>query len=477
MSLIRLGAVSKRFDGRQVLRKVFFRLDAGDRVGLIGNNGSGKTTVLRMILEHDEPSEGQIEVDEGLRLGYFSQFSELSGDRSIEDVLHDLFTLIKTTEARLRQTENLLSQEPEGDELNQLLKQYDSLMAEVDAQGGWTYQHRIDTVLSKLGFSDTHRTLPIDQLSGGWRNRAALAKILLEAPDVLLLDEPTNFLDLDGLSWLEGWLHRFRGAVILVSHDRDFLDRVVTRVVEIENYRLQDYQGGFVDYIQKKRVRTKQLERQFRFEEELLAFEAEAIQDRRDAATDPSASLNRRLANIKKEMAPREVDTIVTAIYRGLRPPDDLCKVDQISKNYGAGALFKGLAFELHREWWARRAHRSARIARGRGRGGQPPRRPAAGRDPGRCAPCGRAAPTGAPGSVHPGLSGYRAAPACCPRAGWPTIPATAAGQDHLVAPAAPERPRAAGRLGAATRTRAAVHPRIIGQARAVWTSILTSRR
>ncbi|MDP7619766.1 MAG: ATP-binding cassette domain-containing protein, partial [Dehalococcoidia bacterium] len=98
MSLIRLGAVSKRFDGRQVLRKVFFRLDAGDRVGLIGNNGSGKTTVLRMILEHDEPSEGQIEVDEGLRLGYFSQFSELSGDRSIEDVLHDLFTLIKTTE-------------------------------------------------------------------------------------------------------------------------------------------------------------------------------------------------------------------------------------------------------------------------------------------------------------------------------------------------------------------------------------------
>ena len=349
MSLIRLNDVSKRFGGTQVLRKVFFRLEEGDRVGLIGNNGSGKTTVLKMILGREETSEGEVERDDGLRLGYFSQFSELSRETTIERVLDDLFTPVKTIEAKLRQTEEALSGGPAPNELDQFLKDYDGLMARMDSQDGWTYQHRIDTVLSKLGFSERHRRCPIDQLSGGWRNRAALAKILLEAPDVLLLDEPTNFLDLEGLSWLEGWLGRFRGAVILVSHDRDFLDRVVNRVVEIENYRFQDYKGGFVEYIQNKRVRTKQRERQFQFERELLAFEAEAIHDRREAAKDPGASLKRRLANIKKEMAPREVDTIVTALYRGLRAANDLCEVEQVSKGYAETPLFHNLSFEIHK--------------------------------------------------------------------------------------------------------------------------------
>ncbi len=349
MSLIRLREVSKRFERKQVLRQVFFRLEEGDRVGLIGNNGSGKTTVLEMILGREEPSEGRIEVDDGLRIGYFSQFSELSGKASIEDVLEEVFAPIKTTEGKLRQTEEVLAEKPEGRELVQLLERYESLTAEMEIRDGWTYQHRIDTVLSRLGFSDLYRSLPIEQLSGGWRNRAALAKILLEAPGVLLLDEPTNFLDLAGLSWLEGWLGHFQGAVILVSHDRDFLERVVNRVVEIENYRFQEYDGGFVDYIRKKRVRTRQLERQSRFEEELLAFEAEAIRDRREVAKNPSAALRRRLAAVKKGTTPREVDRVMTAIYHGIRSADDLCAAEQVAMSYGDHALFRGLGFEIHR--------------------------------------------------------------------------------------------------------------------------------
>ncbi len=226
-----LSEVSKRFDGRQVLRKVFFRLERGDRVGLIGNNGSGKTTVLRMFLGQDEPTEGQIEVDDGPRLGYFSQFSELSGDRNIEDVLHDLFIHIKTAVRKLRHTEELLSQQPEGDELDQLLKQYETLTAEVELQDGWTNQHRIDTVLSKLGFSDTHRRLPIDQLSGGWRNRAALALTLLSGAPVVLLDEPTNHLDLKSTQVMERALAHFPGAIVVVSHDQFFIDKVANRLM------------------------------------------------------------------------------------------------------------------------------------------------------------------------------------------------------------------------------------------------------
>ncbi len=186
MSLIRLRDVSKRFGRRSVPRNVFFRLEEGARVGLIGNNGSGKTTVLRMILGREDPSEGQIERDEELRTGYSSQFSELSDDVSIEQVLNDLPHPPQGNRRQTPTDRECPVANTGGNDVNRLLKQYELLMAKMEAQDGLTYQHRIDTVLSKLGFSAVYRRRAIGQLSGGWRNRAALARILLEAPDVLL---------------------------------------------------------------------------------------------------------------------------------------------------------------------------------------------------------------------------------------------------------------------------------------------------
>jgi ATPase subunit of ABC transporter with duplicated ATPase domains len=350
VSLVRVNNVSKSYDGAPVLREVFFRLSDGERVGLIGKNGAGKTTLLKLILGQESPTEGTVEVDDGIKIGYFSQFSELNEEKTIVEILDGLFAHIHELEEALFEVELAFEENPQGDEMDRLLLRQANLLEEMDRLGGYDYGYKIDTVLTKLGFSEAHRTRPIDQLSGGWRNRAALAKILLEAPDVLLMDEPTNFLDVEGLAWLEEWFRNFRGALIVVSHDRQFLDRVVNRIVEIENYHFQEYQGDYTQYVREKPLRLKTLERQFEFEEELLALEAEAISDREEAARNPSRALKRRLANIKKQAQPRAVDTIITNIYERLYVSNDLCRVESASKAYDAQILFDDLTFDIHRD-------------------------------------------------------------------------------------------------------------------------------
>jgi len=349
MSLIRLNNLSKSYEGRPVLREVFFRLSQDDHVGLIGKNGAGKTTLLKLMLRLEEPNEGTVEIDQGVRIGYFSQFSELNGSSSIQKELDGIFSEIHALEESLLEIEIALELGPNGNELDRLLYHQATILEQLEQKEGWNYQYKIDTVLSKLGFSTEYRTCPIDQLSGGWKNRAALAKILLENPDVLLMDEPTNYLDLAGLTWLEEWLHDFRGALMIVSHDRHFLDRVVNRVIEIENYHIQEYAGNYTYYIREKPLRLKKLERQYEHEEELLALEAEAISDRQEALKNPTQALKRRLSNMKKNIQPRAVDKIITDLYDKLRVPTNLCECENLTKAYGDQILFRGLSFEIHR--------------------------------------------------------------------------------------------------------------------------------
>ncbi len=355
MSLIRLHDVEMRFDDTPVLREAFFRLEAGDRVGLIGKNGSGKTTLLQLILGHIEPTAGTVTLDDGLRIGYFSQFSELDGTATITEVLDELFADIHAVQAELDAIEATMADEATyGDEdaLNRCIHRQAELFEEMERLDGWDYQRRIDTALTVLGFSEPHRTCSIDDLSGGWRNRAALAKILLEQPDVLLFDEPTNFLDVDGVEWLEAWCQTFTGAAVIVSHDRGFLDAVVTRMVEVENFHLHEYEGSFSEYVTQKQFRLKTLEKQFEHESALLAFEAEGIADRREAAKAVArgdGDLGKRLSKIKKSRGPRPVDQIITDIYRGLHIKDTLCRVDAVAKSYGDNLLFEDLSFEIRR--------------------------------------------------------------------------------------------------------------------------------
>ena len=349
MSLIRLQNVNKSFEGKPVLREVYFRIAAGERVGLIGRNGSGKTTLLKLILGQEAPDEGMVEINSGVNIGFFSQFSSLDSTQSVVQDLDSLFEHIHTLEYTLLEIEMALEAAPAPGKMERLLHRQAELLDEMQRQDGWNAQNKIDTVLTRLGFSQEQRSIPIEKLSGGWRNRAALAHILLQAPQLLLLDEPTNFLDIAGLTWLEEWLLGYKGALVLVSHDRHFLERVANRIVEIENNHLQEYSGSYTAYVKQKPLRLKSLERQFQHEAELLAIESEAILERSETARDPSQALKRRLANIKKQVEPRAVDKIITDLYAGLKVSKDLCLVEGLAKSYGNQVLFRDLNFEVHR--------------------------------------------------------------------------------------------------------------------------------
>ncbi|BBH20494.1 ABC transporter ATP-binding protein [Paenibacillus baekrokdamisoli] len=349
MSIIRLENVTKKYEDSLIFRDIYFKISKGERIGLIGRNGAGKSTVFKLILGKEEPTAGKVEVDPKIKVSYFSQFSELSGSNSVQQELEMCYEHIWLMERELKEIGEKLGQVADDNEMNQLLERQAELFEQMELQDGWQVSVEMDTVLTKLGFNDRSRNQPIDELSGGWRNRAALAKMLIEQPDLVLLDEPTNYLDMEGMVWLEQWLHRFNGAMILVSHDRQFIDRVVTKTIEIENYHFQEYEGNYSDYIQKKKLRKKVLDRQFEWEEELLIMEAETI-DNRAQKKSSKDRLSRKLADMKKRVEPNPVNVLITDIYENLRFPDNLCQVEGIGKQYEDRTIFQNVVFDIQKE-------------------------------------------------------------------------------------------------------------------------------
>ncbi|MBB3114159.1 ATP-binding cassette subfamily F protein 3 [Paenibacillus phyllosphaerae] len=349
MSVIRLENVTMKYEESMIFRNIYFRLSHGERIGLIGRNGAGKSTVFRLILGKEEPTSGNVEVDPQVKIGYFSQFSELQGTLSVQQELELCFEQVTRIEQELQEIGEKLGIVTDDGEMDTLLSRQAELFEQMEHLDGWNVSVEINTVLTKLGFNDHSRHQPVGELSGGWRNRAALAKMLIEQPDVVLLDEPTNYLDIEGIAWLEQWLYRFKGAMILVSHDRQFIDKVVTRTIEIENYHFQEYEGNYTDYVRKKKMRKKELDRQFEWEEELLLMEAEAI-DSRASRKSAKDRLSRQLAENKKRIEPHPVNVLITDIYEKLRFPDKLCEVKHIGQTFGDRVIFQNVSFDIQKE-------------------------------------------------------------------------------------------------------------------------------
>ncbi|HYF54979.1 MAG TPA: ATP-binding cassette domain-containing protein, partial [Salinarimonas sp.] len=261
--MIRVENVSKQNSHRILFIEASASLQRGEKVGLVGPNGAGKTTLFRLITREEQPDEGAVSVDRGITIGYFSQdIGEMAGRSAIAEVLAGAGPVSEVA-AELRALEAAMVDPDQGDRLDAVIERYGEVQARYEELDGYSLEGRAREVLGGLGFSDEMMDGDVGALSGGWKMRVGLARILLMRPDVMLLDEPSNHLDLESLIWLEGFLKGFEGALMLTSHDRAFMNRIVTKIVEIDGGELTTYSGSYDFYEGQRALAEKQKEAQY----------------------------------------------------------------------------------------------------------------------------------------------------------------------------------------------------------------------
>ncbi len=353
--VIQVDSISKRHGSQIVFLDASLSLMRGDRVGLIGPNGAGKSTLFRLIVGQESPDAGQIAIERGTVLGYFDQkVGEMSGTTVLEATLSGAGELAGVR-AELAHLEAALADPERADELEALVERFGTVQARFDELGGYGIEARAQEVLAGLGFGMERLEQDVGELSGGWKMRIALARVLLARPDVLLLDEPTNHLDLESIIWLEGFLRQFDGAILLTSHDRAFLNRMVTRVVDIDEGQLVPYAGDYDFYRSQYELRQQQQAAQFARQQAMLAKE-QAFIDRFKARASHAAQVQSRLKKVDKieKIEPPKTRKVVDFQFKA--PPrsgDDVVMVESASKAYGEKVIYDAFDWLLRRgERW-----------------------------------------------------------------------------------------------------------------------------
>lgn len=345
--------ISKSFGTDEVLKDISFHLEANEKAAIVGINGAGKSTLLKIIMQKERADAGEVVLAKDATLGYLAQYQDISGERSIyEEVLSSRGEVLEL-EARLREQEaqmNLLA----GEELERLLENYHRLSREFELLGGYTYRSEVTGILKGLGFLDEELTRKMGELSGGQKTRVSLGKLLVTRPDVLLLDEPTNHLDVESIRWLEGFLANYKGAVVIVSHDRYFLDRVVTKVIEIFQHKGFVYQGNYTEFAKKKAKVRKDLLRQYYRQQQEIKRQEEVIAKlkafNREKSIKRAESREKLLDKVERLEKPTEEHTDVQIVLEPeVTSGNDVLTVSNLAKAYGAHRLFSDLSFELKR--------------------------------------------------------------------------------------------------------------------------------
>ncbi len=331
--MLTLSNISKLQGGRALFLETSFQANPGDRIGLVGPNGSGKTTLFRLITEEEGLDEGQITVPSKTIIGYFSQsVAEMSGSSPLDEVL--TAAGFKGLRDELTDLEHKLCEPLDEDEMVKVLDRYGEVQAKFDTAGGYELETRAETVLAGLGILPQDQKLPLESFSGGWKMRVALACVLVRQPDLLLMDEPTNHLDMESIIWLEDWLKAYPGTLILTSHDREFMNRAVNKIVEIRSGNIEVYGGNYDFYEKEKEIRGEQLAAAHRRQQVMLDKEKDFIA-RFKARASHAAQVQSRVKKLEKiELveAPSEERAVKFQFQTPPRSGDDVVTLKNTNK-------------------------------------------------------------------------------------------------------------------------------------------------
>jgi len=331
-----------------VLSDISWQIEEGRKIGLLGSNGAGKTTLFRIITGELETDKGEVIRSKHLKLGFLRQEYQLEDELTLFDEMLKPFSELLKLHDQLRELEHKMSS---VDDPGRLLELYGKLQSEYENQGGYGFEHKIERVLYGLGFKKEDFDKNLNVLSGGEKNRAALASVLLSEPNLLLLDEPTNHLDIEGTEWLEQYLSEFQGTVVLVSHDRYFLDRIISEVVELEHHRLERYSGNFSAYVEQKAERQERTLKEYEAQQEYISRTEDFI--RRNIAgqkTKQAQSRRKTLEKLGKMEKPKtRIKKIKMSFSSTGRTSRALVWTEEAAKKFGERTLFEQVNFSIER--------------------------------------------------------------------------------------------------------------------------------
>jgi len=350
--MLRLDGVSKRHGSQILYVDGSMSVFAGEKVGLVGPNGSGKTTIFRLMTSQETPDEGQVITDKGVTIGYFSQdVGEMAGRSVVAETVAGAGE-VADLGAELKELEAAMADPDKGDELEKILERFGEVQARFTELDGYALEAKAQEILAGLGFSQSRMNDDVGTLSGGWKMRVALAQILLMEPDVLLLDEPTNHLDIESILWLESFLKAFEGGLVITSHDRELMNRLVTKIVEIDRGTLTTYSGDYDFYEQQRELMGKQQQAQFERQEAMLAKERAFI-DRFKARASHAAQVQSRVKKLDKidTIEPPKTRTVIEfEFHQPKRSGEDVIKLTDVHKSYGDLTIYDGLDLLVRRQ-------------------------------------------------------------------------------------------------------------------------------
>ena len=355
--MIRLDNVSKQNGHQIIFIEASVALHRGEKVGLVGPNGSGKTTLFRLITGEEAPDEGQVAIDRGITIGYFSQdVGEMAGRSAVAEVM-DGVGPVSEVAAELKELETAMSDpalaEPErADEMTEIIERYGEVQHRFQELDGYGLEGKAREVLAGLSFTQEMMDGDVGALSGGWKMRVALARILLMRPDAMLLDEPSNHLDLESLIWLEQFLKGYDGMLLMTSHDREFMNRIVNEIVEIDGGTLTAYAGNYEFYEQQRALNEKQQQAQFERQQAMLAKEIKFIERFKARASHAAQVQSRvkKLDKIERVEPPKRRQSVAFEFLPAPRSGEDVVSLKNVQKGYGKRSIYDGLDFSVRRK-------------------------------------------------------------------------------------------------------------------------------